>query len=198
MNIIVVGIIACEIGFWVMLGGGLGARYLLRLKRLSSVLLLCVPLLDLLLLAFITWDLVVNGATADFAHGLGAVYLGFTVAFGHQIISRADGWFAHRFAGGPPPFKAPKSGPAQVRYEWEQWGKMLLCAVIATAVIGLIVWLVGDSSRTEALIGWIGRVWLVTGIWFVGWPVWVTLSGGGSDSGCADPDRRSAVDQQRG
>lgn len=190
MNIIVVGILACEIGFWVVLGAGLGARYLLRLKRLSSVLLLCVPLLDLLLLAFITWDLVVNGATADFAHGLGALYLGFTVAFGHQIISRVDARFAHRFAGGPPPFKAPKSGQARVRYEWEQWVKMLLCAVIATAVIGLIVWLVGDPPRTEALIGWIGRVWLVTGIWFVGWPLWVTLSGGGSEAERSDVEEK--------
>lgn len=153
MNIIVGAIVACEIGFWAVLGAGLGARYLLRMRRLSSVLLLCVPLLDLLLLTLITWDLVVNGTTADFAHGLGAVYLGFTVAFGHQIIGRADGWFAHRFAGGPPPFKAPKSGSAQVRYEWQQWGKMLLCAVIASVVLGGIILLVGDTSRTAEQIG---------------------------------------------
>lgn len=182
MNIIVIGIIACEIGFWAVLGAGLGARYLLRMRKLSSILLLCVPLLDLVLLGLITWDLVVNGATADFAHGLGAVYLGFTVAFGHQIIGRADGWFAHRFAGGPEPVKPPKSGPAHIRYEWGQWARMLVCAVIATAVIGLIVLLVGDATRTAELTGWIGRVWLVTGIWLVGWPVWATISGGGAES----------------
>ena len=179
MNIIVIGIVACEIGFWVVLAAGLGARYLLRLRRLSSVLLLCVPLLDLLLLALITWDLVFNGATATFAHGLGAVYLGFTVAFGHQIINRVDARFAHRFAGGPPPVKPPKAGSAHVRYEWQQWGRMLLCAVIASVVIGVIVLLVGDSARTAELAGWIGRVWLVTGVWFVGWPLWLTITGGG-------------------
>lgn len=175
MNIIVIGILACEIGFWVVLALGLGARYLLRLQRLSTVLLLCVPLLDIALLSFIAYDLFVGQAVADFAHGLGALYLGFTVAFGHQIIARVDGWFAHRFAGGPAPFTPPKSGIAQVRYEWGQWFRMLLCAVLASAVLGGIILLVGDASRTAELVGWIGRVWLVTGIWFVGWPVWVSV-----------------------
>lgn len=176
LDIIVTGILACEIGFWVLLLSGLAARYLLRWRRVSTALLLSVPLLDLLLLALIAWDLLANGATADFMHGLGGLYLGFTVAFGHQIISRVDARFAHRFAGGPAPVKPPKSGIAQVRYEWGQWVKMLLCAAITTAVLGGIVLLVGDPARTGQLIGWIGRVWLVTAIWLVGWPVWLTVA----------------------
>lgn len=175
MSIIVTGIIACEIGFWVVLALGLAARYLLRQRRLSSVLLACVPLLDLALLALIAWDLLVSDAVADFAHGLGAVYLGFTVAFGHQIITRVDGWFAHRFTGAPAPTKPPTKGRAAVRYEWAQWGRMVLCAVIASAVLGGIILLVRDPQRTHELLAWIARVWLVTGIWFVGWPVWVSV-----------------------
>src|SRR5690606_15029020 len=101
---------------------------------------------------------------------------GFTVAFGHQIISSVDVWFAHRFAGGPAPVKAPTTGVAQVRYEWGQWGRMLLCAVIASAVLGAIVLLVGDPARTSELTSWFGRVWLVTAVWFVGWPVWASMS----------------------
>lgn len=174
MNLIVIGILTCEIGFWVVLGLGLAARYLLRLRTLSTVLLLGVPVLDVLLLSFIAWDLLANGATADFAHGLGALYLGFTVAFGHQIIARVDASFAHRFAGGSAPVKPPKEGLANLRYEWQQWLKMLLCAAIATAVLGGIILLVGDASRTAELDGWIGRVWLITAVWFVGWPVWAT------------------------
>lgn len=176
MNPIVIAIIACEVGFWVVLALGLAARYLLRLEKLSRVLLLCVPLLDLALLCFIAWDMLVNRTTADFTHGLGAVYLGFTVAFGHQIIARTDAWFAHRFAGGPAPVTPPKTGRAYIRREWEQWFKMLLCAVIASVVLGAIILLVGDPTRTAALSEWFGRVWLVTGIWFVGWPLWVSLS----------------------
>ena len=40
---------ACEVGFWVLLGAGLAARYLLRARRLSTVLLLLVPVLDVVL-----------------------------------------------------------------------------------------------------------------------------------------------------
>lgn len=186
MNIIVIGIIACEIGFWVVLGLGLAARYLLRLRRTSTVLLLCVPILDVALLSLIAWDLLANDAVADFSHGLGAVYLGFTIAFGHQIITRVDAWFAHRFADGPEPWRPPKTGPAYVRYEWQQWARMLLCAVIATAVLGGITQLVGDADRTAELLGWIARVWLVTGIWLLGWPVWATAKHAGSPAETAD------------
>ncbi|MGM7679686.1 hypothetical protein [Microbacterium sp. A94] len=175
MNIFA-AILACEIGFWVVLFGGLAARYLLRMKRLSTLLLLCVPLLDIALLSLIAWDLTVAGATADFAHGLGAVYLGFTVAFGHRVIHSVDVWFAHRFANGPAPTKLPARGRARVLHEWKDWGRMVLCAVIATVVLGGISWIVADPTRTAELTSWIWRVWLVTGVWFIGWPVWVSAA----------------------
>ncbi|WP_194164939.1 MULTISPECIES: hypothetical protein [unclassified Pseudactinotalea] len=165
-------ILACEIGFWVLLVSGLAARYLLRRRRLSSALLLCVPLLDVVLLTAIGWDLLANGTTAEFTHGLGAVYLGFTVAFGHQIIARVDAWFAHRFAGAPAPVKAPAAGTARVRHEWGQWLRMLLCAAVASAVLGGIVLLVADPARTGELLVWFARIWLATGIWLIVGPVW--------------------------
>lgn len=178
MNI-VIAILACEIGFWVVLFGGLATRYLLRMRTLSTVLLLCVPLLDIALLSFIAWDLAVAGATADFTHGLGAVYLGFTIAFGHRIIARVDARFAHRFADGPPPVKIPKHGRVRVIHEWQDWSRMVVCALVSTAVLGGITWIVGDPARTAELVSWIWRVWLVTGIWLIGWPVWVSVSEAG-------------------
>lgn len=174
MNLIVVGIIACEVGFWVFLVGGLALRYLAKQQRASSIVLSCLPLLDLALLAFITWDLVINNAVAEFAHGLGAVYLGFTVAFGKQIISRTDAWFEHRFAGGPAPLKPPKAGWALVAYEWQQWLRMLVCALISTAILGLIILVVNNPTQTHELLNWFGRIGLVTGVWLLGWPVWET------------------------
>ncbi|MBC6463814.1 hypothetical protein HKK72_39190, partial [Actinomadura sp. HBU206391] len=52
------GIIAgCEIAFWVVLLAGLAARYLLRMRRLSTVLLICVPLVDVVLLVASVIDL---------------------------------------------------------------------------------------------------------------------------------------------
>jgi hypothetical protein len=52
---------------------------------------------------------------------------------------------------------------------------MLLCAVIATAVLGGITLLVADPSRTGELMAWIARVWIVTGVWLIGWPVWYSV-----------------------
>jgi len=175
MNIFI-GIIACEVGFWLVLVAGLGARYILRWFTLSRVLLVCVPLLDLALLALIAWDLVANGATAEFEHGLGALYLGFSLAFGHRIITVADGWFAHRFAGAAAPRSIPKHGRERVVHEWKSWARMVVAAVIASAVLGTIIWLVDDAARTTELAAWIARVWFVTAIWLVGWPVWVSVS----------------------
>src|SRR5262245_37285979 len=105
-------ILACEVGFWILLVSGLAARYLWRRRRLSTVLLAAVPLVDLVLLAATVVDLQ-RGATAGFAHGLAAAYIGFSVAFGPSMIRWADERFAHRFAGGAPPWRPPRGGPAR-------------------------------------------------------------------------------------
>lgn len=102
-------IAACEIGFWVVLLAGLATRYLLRRRRLGGVLLAAVPLVDLVLLGATVLDLR-DGATAGFAHGLAAAYLGFSVVFGPSMVRVADERFAHRFAGGPPPGRPPRTG----------------------------------------------------------------------------------------
>jgi hypothetical protein len=143
-------IIACEIGFWVLLLSGLFARYILRARQLSTVLLLAVPLTDVVLLAASVIDLR-RGGEAETAHGLAAIYLGVSVAFGPQLITWADQRFAHRFAGGSAPTRPPKGGRAHAAYERAQWLRHLLAYVIAAAVLGLFTLLVGDTSRTKAL-----------------------------------------------
>jgi len=151
----IVAIVACEIGFWVLLVAGLAARYLLKARALSTALLVSVPLVDVALLGFSVVDLR-RGGEAEFAHGLAAVYLGVSVAFGHRMLSWADQRFAHRFAGGPPPVKPPRDGREHAAYERRMWLRHLL----AYAVAGLIVVLVGDLDRTAAL----GQVLLLWGI----------------------------------
>ncbi|WP_379871216.1 hypothetical protein [Marinactinospora rubrisoli] len=143
-------ILAAEALFWVLLLGGLAARYLLRMRRLSTVALLLVPVLDVVLLAVIVLHLRAGG-TADFSHGLGALYLGFTVGYGHSIIRWADARFAHRFAGGPPPEKGPTRGPARLRNEWTAWLRGLAACLIGAAVLTGLILLVGDPDRTAAL-----------------------------------------------
>jgi hypothetical protein len=167
-------IVACEVGFWVVLTAGLAARYLLRRPRLGAALLVCVPLIDLVLLAATVVDLR-RGAVATFAHGLAAAYLGFSVVFGHSMIRWADQRFAYHFAGGPPPWRPPTGGWARARYEWREWAKALLAWAIACALLGIAVLAVDDPTRTGQLVAWMPRLTAAVVIWFVAFPLWATL-----------------------
>ncbi|MEV4315966.1 hypothetical protein [Actinocrispum sp. NPDC049592] len=163
-------IAACEIGFWVILGAGLAARYLLRWKRVSTVLLVCVPLIDVVLLIATVFDLR-DGAVANNTHGLAAIYLGFSVAFGHSMMRWADQRFAHRFANGPAPWRPPKDGRERMRYEWREWGKCVLAVGIACAVMLGLMFLASTPERTTILWqGYMPKLGLVVGIWLI-WPV---------------------------
>lgn len=53
----IIAIVGAEIAFWVLLLGGLAVRYLLNARRASSVILACVPLVDLALVILVTTDL---------------------------------------------------------------------------------------------------------------------------------------------
>jgi hypothetical protein len=164
-------IVACEVGFWVVLLLALVLRYLARKEAPSRILLVCLPLIDLLLLAFTAVDLR-RGATATFAHGLAAAYIGFTVAFGALAVRWADAHFAHRFAGGPPPAKAPTRGWPVVRHELGLWGRCIVACVITVLLIDALVWLAGAGASTEPLLAWHKRAFGCVVFWFLFGPVW--------------------------
>lgn len=171
---ILAAIAICEIGFWLVLLAGLLARYAFRRRRLGAALLICVPLVDLLLLAFTVIDLR-RGAEPQFAHGLAAVYLGFSVAFGHSMVGWADIRVARRWAGGPPPAPKPASGsPARLRQEWRSFGQACLAVGLSAALLLGAVALVGNDADTAALTAWLGRLAVVLAVWLVGWPLWET------------------------
>ena len=169
-------IVACEIGLWVLLGAGLVARYVLRLRRTSTVLLAAIPLLDVVLVVATVIDLA-GGAEAETIHGLAAIYLGFSVAFGPTIVRWADVRFAHRFAGGPAPVPVPKHGPERRAHLWREWRRVVVAVVIASAVLVGLVWFVASPEQAGPLWGWIGRAWTVVGIWLVAGPLWETATG---------------------
>jgi len=152
-------IVACEIGFWVFVLAGLLCRYVWNRKRLGGLLLLCTPLVDLALLIATVIDLR-SGATAGFAHGAAAIYIGVSIAFGHQMVRWADVRFAHRFAGGPEPVKAPKYGSAHARHQIGQALRHGVAWIIGVVLLFAIVLFTGDDSRTAALSGTI-RVWSI-------------------------------------
>ncbi|RXS68510.1 hypothetical protein EST92_26655 [Streptomyces sp. TM32] len=145
-------IIVCEVGFWVLLAAGLALRYLAGMRRTGAAVLLMEPLLELVLLVVTAIDLK-NGATADWKHGMAAVYVGYTVAYGHYTIRWVDGHVAHRFAGGPRPVKPPRYGLARARHEGLLWLRTVLMAVVASTLLQCAIWYVGDGD-TGSLRSW--------------------------------------------
>lgn len=173
-DLIYVAIIACELGFWVVLLAGFSTRYILGQQRLSTVLLAGVPLVDLFLLGFTVIDLH-RGGTATTAHGLAAIYIGVSVAFGHRLIRWADERFSYWFADGPPPSKPPKTGREYAQYERRQWGRHLLAWAIGCALLLGSVVLVGDFDRTGVLTGMAGLwtvVLVIDFLWSFSYTIW--------------------------
>ena len=146
-------IVACEVGFWVLLAAGLAVRYLLKMRRTSVALLLCEPLLEVVLFVVTAVDLR-NGAKPSWEHGLAALYIGFTVAYGHYTIRWLDGHAAHRLAGAPRPPKPPKHGRARARHEGRLWLRTALASALSLALLQAAVWYVGDGSGIEPLRAW--------------------------------------------
>lgn len=115
------------------------------------------------------------GTIATTGHGLAAVYVGFTVAFGPVAVRWADARFAHRFAAGPPP-PSPLSGWAAVRFELVLWLRCIGAWIIAFALIELLVALVDDAAVTAPLDEWHRFGFGCVLLWFVFGPVWSVLS----------------------
>ncbi|MFC9160267.1 hypothetical protein ACFTZ8_05395 [Streptomyces fungicidicus] len=160
---IVALIAACEIGFWVLLAAGLACRYLLRMPRTGLALLLCEPLLEVVLLVVTALDLK-NGAEPNWTHGLAALYIGYTVGHGHRTVKWLDGHAAHRLAGAPRPAGPPRYGMARARHETKVWLGTLTGAAVATVLLQLAIWYVGDPGRTTSLEDWRFTAWRVTGV----------------------------------
>lgn len=152
-------IIGCEIAFWVLLFTGLIVRYFLKWRALSTILLVAVPFVDLVLLIAATIDML-HGATATMAHGLAAIYIGVSIAWGHQIIGRMDRWFAYKYANGQKPVKPSKYGREHAAYERRQWLRHLVAWLIGNALLGAAIILVGDTHKTAVLLS-IMQLWSV-------------------------------------
>ncbi len=174
-NPVLLTIAACEVGFWVLVVGGLLLRYVARLRRAGMVTLALVPVLDVVLVVAVAVDLH-RGGEVGFAHRLAGIYLGCTVMFGHRMIQWLDERFAHRFAGGPAPARVPKYGPERTRKEWADFLRWLGAAAIAGALTLVLSYTVADAEQREQLSGVFGTLGVITVIWLLTGPVWVTGS----------------------
>jgi hypothetical protein len=172
---IAVAVAACEIGFWLLLLGGLTVRYLLRRTRLGGVLLACVPILDVVLLVVTAIDLA-RGGRADWTYGLAAVYLGFSAVFGPAWVRGADRRFAQRFDAGAAPARPRRSAIGDpLAVQWRLWRRCVLASGVACGALGLLVVVASDADRSQALWaggGWFAQIGALCLAWLVLGPLW--------------------------
>ncbi|APF34602.1 hypothetical protein [Microbacterium paludicola] len=169
---ILAAIIACEVGFWVAIVAGLVARYALNRPRLGAMLLLAAPLIDLLLLLLVAADLI-GGGTASWHHGLAALYIGISVAYGHRMIAWADAKVATHFRGAAP--RPALYGAAYAVACWKDVPRTLLAAAIAASILGGLIVVVGDADRTSELLGFFPILGVIVGIdllWAISYSPW--------------------------
>ena len=165
-------IIACEVAFWLAIVAGLVARYPLRRPRLGLALLASVPVIDLVLLIATAVHLR-SGAHAGVEHGLAAIYIGFSIAYGHRMIGWADARFAHRFAGGPPPHKL--YGRAYTRHCWGDVVRTSTAVALAGILTAALIWWVDDPTKSQALgdnYRWLAMVWMIDIAWASSTLIW--------------------------
>lgn len=158
-------IIASEIGFWVVIILGLVTRYILKMNKLGLFFLALTPVIDLILLITTSIDLY-RGATASNIHGIAAVYIGVSIAFGKGMIQWADKRFQYYITKqGPKPAK--RYGLEYAKHYLIGWGKHVIAYLIGAGLLAGMIYFINDPSRTEALSG-ILKVWsIILGIDFL-------------------------------
>ncbi len=150
-------IIAAEIAFWVAILAGLISRYVFKLEKLSILFFLLTPLIDLALILLTTIDLQ-NGAIATTAHGIAAIYIGVSLAYGKSMIVWADEKFQVWFLKKPSSKKA-LLGREKGIYEIKMWVRHVIAYVIGSAFLWLMIFYVGQQN-TEALFN-VWRIWSI-------------------------------------
>lgn len=167
-----IAILACEIGFWVAIALGLITRYPLNRPRLGKALLYSTPLIDVLLLSFVVIHLR-SGAEPHLTHGIAALYIGFSVAFGHQVIEWADRTYRCKINKENVP--EPQRGTPMQR-EISSFGRALLAAAVAAAIIEITILAASNPLAAETLRSWHQTLLIILGIWLVTGPVWQLFS----------------------
>ncbi|WP_146070018.1 hypothetical protein [Cryobacterium sp. Y29] len=129
-----------------------------------------------------------SGADAEWAHGLAAVYIGFSIAYAPGMVRWADIRFSHRFADGPAPTWLCGTGHT-VACRKDVARTLLAAAISALDLFGLIR-LVGNAAQTAAPEHWYPMLMMICGlevIWAVKHTIWPR----------APPPKNAAADQRR-
>lgn len=149
-------IAACEIAFWLVIIVGLVSRYIWKKEKLGFLLLALTPVIDLVLLIATSWDLA-KGATATTVHGIAAIYIGSSIAFGKSMIAWADERFQYYITKtGPKPLK--RYGVQYAKHQMKGWVSHVFAYLIGAGLLLGIIYFINEPSRTEAL-------WNILKIW---------------------------------
>ena len=165
MNSIAWMIVGCEIMFWIVIILGLVTRYVLNLNKLGIFLLALTPLIDLALLITAGIDLY-HGATATVAHAIAAVYIGISIGFGKSMVKWADERFLYYVKkDGIKPGRL--YGLDYAKHYLKGFGKHVVSFLIGAGLLVLVIFLIHNSSQTQALLD-VLRIWaIVLGVDFI-------------------------------
>ncbi|KAA0547827.1 hypothetical protein FZW96_08775 [Bacillus sp. BGMRC 2118] len=149
-------IIGCEIFFWVFIIVGLITRYSLKKEKVGLFFLALTPLVDLVLLVATSVDLY-NGSKATMAHGLAAVYIGVSIAFGKSMLQWADAKFQYYITkSGEKP--QALHGIDFAKHTSKGWLRHVVAYLIGSSLLIVVQLFIQDNAKTEALIS-ILKVW---------------------------------------
>ena len=147
MQLVAWAIVCCEILFWVFIVAGLIVRYGFRRERLGFRLMAMSPVIDIVLLLLTVFDLS-HGSTATLAHGLAAIYIGVSLAFGKQMIAWADERY-RRFILRE---QVSRERISKARKERNGFYRHVLAFLIGGALLGAMILWLGDAEQTESLL----------------------------------------------
>lgn len=147
MQLVAWAIVCCEILFWVFIVAGLIVRYGFRREKLGFRLMAMSPVIDIVLLVLTVFDLS-RGSTATIAHGLAAIYIGVSLAFGKQMIAGADGMY-RRFILRE---QVSRERISKGRKERNGFYRHVLAFLIGGALLGAMILWLGDAKQTESLL----------------------------------------------
>lgn len=147
MNFIAWMIVACEVGFWIVILLGLVSRYLFNRNKLGLFFFALVPVLDLLLILATAID-IGRGGKPTIAHAIAPLYLGVSLVYGKSMIAWADERFRYYIKReGEKPIK--RYG---MDYAWHSLKgslKHILAYVIGGALLLGMIAYVGKAAETE-------------------------------------------------
>lgn len=147
MQLVAWAIVCCEILFWVFIVAGLIVRYGFRREKLGFRLMAMSPVIDIVLLLLTVFDLS-RGSTATLAHGLAAIYIGVSLAFGKQMIAWADGMYRRVILKE----RIAKERISRARRERNGFYRHILAFLIGGTLLGAMILWLGNTEQTESLL----------------------------------------------